>query len=159
VDRAAIYLGSEPPPGGGPPASLPHPELREGRPSISSPSAQPAAARDRDADRVPGRQLVPTPASTATCAPVEPAAAMVCPLVARRLCLGRSGVRRVPHRWTNDQRRWRRGRAGSVRSRTRLYENARQAYPAERGPGPIIQSEKLAVVGTFASGPRTRSEP
>lgn len=160
VDRVAIYLGSDPrhltvahl-------AGLPHPELREGqsldltavggRLQRRAIEEQTAFQVDDGSDEALGN---PALARRWDCG-----AAMILPLVARKTCLGLLLVsRRVPHHWTEDQREVAEALAAQASvtiENARLYENARRAYrELNEAQARIIQTEKLAVVGTFASG-------
>jgi signal transduction histidine kinase len=85
------------------------------------------------------------------------AAALILPLVARRATLGLlvlSSAR--PHHWTEDQidvAEALASQASVALENARLYEKARRAYrELNEAQARIIQSEKMAVVGTFASG-------
>jgi len=160
VDRAAIYLGSDPrhlivahl-------AGLPHPELREGQPLdlvTLRASLQQRAIETQTAFQVDDWKF-DAHVNRDLARRWDTAAAMVCPLVARKLCLGLLVVsRRVHHHWTNDQREVAEALAAQASvtiENARLYENARRAYrELNEAQARIIQSEKLAVVGTFASG-------
>jgi signal transduction histidine kinase len=160
VDRAAIYLGSDPrhmtvahl-------AGLPHPELREGQildlVAVGG-SLQRRAMETQTAFLVDDWRKDPQ-VNRDLAKRWDAAAAMVFPLVARKVCLGLLLVnRRVPHRWTDDQREVAEALAAQASvtiENARLYENARRAYrELNEAQARIIQSEKLAVVGTFASG-------
>ena len=89
------------------------------------------------------------------------AAALILPLVARRATLGLLVLTSAPpHRWTEDQidvAEALASQASVALENARLYEKARRAYrELNEAQARIIQSEKMAVVGTFASGPRPR---
>jgi signal transduction histidine kinase len=160
VDRVAVYLGSDPrhltvahl-------AGLPHPELREGQPldlAARGASLQRRAIEEQLAFQVDDWQTDGR-VNHELARRWDGASAMVFPLVARKVCLGLLMVsRRVPHRWTEDQREVAEALAGQASvtlENARLYENARRAYrELNEAQARIIQSEKLAVVGTFASG-------
>jgi len=85
------------------------------------------------------------------------AAALILPLVARKATLGllvlTSGA---PHHWTEDQvdvAEALASQASVALENARLYDKARRAYrELNEAQARIIQSEKMAVVGTFASG-------
>ncbi len=84
-------------------------------------------------------------------------AALVMPLVARRTTLGLLVItKRVPHAWTDDQVEVAEALASQASvalENAHLYEKARRAYrELNEAQARIIQSEKMAVVGTFASG-------
>jgi signal transduction histidine kinase len=79
------------------------------------------------------------------------------PLVARRTTRGLLILtKRVPHMWTDDQvdvAEALASQASVAIENAHLYEKARRAYrELNEAQARIIQSEKMAVVGTFASG-------
>jgi signal transduction histidine kinase len=85
------------------------------------------------------------------------AAALILPLVARRATLGILVLTCAsPHRWTDDQvdvAEALASQASVALENARLYEKARRAYrELNEAQARIIQNEKMAVVGTFASG-------
>ena len=85
------------------------------------------------------------------------AAALILPLVARRATLGLLVLTsESPHRWTEDQvdvAEALASQASVALENARLYDKARRAYrELNEAQARIIQSEKMAVVGTFASG-------
>jgi signal transduction histidine kinase/putative methionine-R-sulfoxide reductase with GAF domain len=85
------------------------------------------------------------------------AAALILPLVARKATLGLLVISCAsPHRWTGDQvdvAEALASQASVALENARLYEKARRAYrELNEAQARIIQSEKMAVVGTFASG-------
>jgi signal transduction histidine kinase len=85
------------------------------------------------------------------------AAALILPLVARKATLGLLVLTsESPHRWTEDQvdvAEALASQASVALENARLYEKARRAYrELNEAQARIIQSEKMAVVGTFASG-------
>jgi signal transduction histidine kinase len=85
------------------------------------------------------------------------AAALILPLVARRTTLGLLVLTSAtPHVWTEDQidvAEALASQASVALENARLYEKARRAYrELNEAQARIIQSEKMAVVGTFASG-------
>jgi signal transduction histidine kinase len=85
------------------------------------------------------------------------AAALILPLVARKATLGLLVLTSErPHAWTEDQvdvAEALASQASVALENARLYEKARRAYrELNEAQARIIQSEKLAVVGTFASG-------
>lgn len=87
----------------------------------------------------------------------EKGSALLVPLVARRTVLGLLVLSRdAPHHWGADQVEIAEALAAQASvslENARLYENARRAYrDLSEAQGRIIQSEKLAVVGTFAAG-------
>lgn len=85
------------------------------------------------------------------------AAAIILPLVARKATLGLLVLTCAsPHRWTEDQldvAEALASQASVALENARLYDKARRAYrELNEAQARIIQSEKMAVVGTFASG-------
>jgi signal transduction histidine kinase len=85
------------------------------------------------------------------------AAALILPLVARKATLGLLVLTSAsPHRWTEDQvdvAEALASQASVALENARLYDKARRAYrELNEAQTRIIQSEKMAVVGTFASG-------
>jgi signal transduction histidine kinase len=87
----------------------------------------------------------------------EKGSALLVPLVARKTVLGLLVLsRQAPHHWGADQVEIAEALAAQASvslENARLYENARRAYrDLSEAQGRIIQSEKLAVVGTFAAG-------
>jgi len=85
------------------------------------------------------------------------AAALILPLVARKATLGLLVLTCAqPHPWTEDQvdvAEALASQASVALENARLYEKARRAYrELNEAQARIIQSEKMAVVGTFASG-------
>src|SRR5262249_16428198 len=87
----------------------------------------------------------------------EKGAALLLPLMARKTTLGLLLLSKPgPHRWEADQVDVAEALASQASvsiENARLYEKARRAYRELReAQARIIQSEKLAVVGTFAAG-------
>jgi signal transduction histidine kinase len=85
------------------------------------------------------------------------AAALILPLVARKATLGILVLTCAsPHVWTGDQvdvAEALASQASVAIENARLYEKARRAYrELNEAQARIIQNEKMAVVGTFASG-------
>ena len=85
------------------------------------------------------------------------ASGAILPLVARRTSLGLLVLTAAsPTRWTDDQvdlAEALASQASVALENARLYENARRAYrELNEAQARIIQNEKMAVVGTFASG-------
>ncbi len=85
------------------------------------------------------------------------AAALILPLVARKATLGLLVLTSAsPHRWTEDQvdvAEALASQASVALENAKLYDKARRAYrELNEAQARIIQSEKMAVVGTFASG-------
>jgi GAF domain-containing protein len=83
--------------------------------------------------------------------------AIVAPLLARNRLLGLLVLTRtMPHRWTDEQADLAEalGAQASVAiENARLYEDLRQAYnELKDAQQRLIQNERMAVVGTFASG-------
>jgi signal transduction histidine kinase len=160
VDRVHILLGSDPRKlTVAHLAGLPHPELRVGQEvdlTTLGPSLHRRALEEQRAfsiedwsrdDRV-NKEIARRWAG---------AAGLVLPLVARRVALGllvlTSGS---PKLWTDDQvdlAEALASQASVALENARLYEKARRAYrELNEAQARIIQSEKMAVVGTFASG-------
>lgn len=84
-------------------------------------------------------------------------AALILPLVARKTPLGLLLLSRgAPHEWTDDQTdvaETMASQASIALENAHLYEKARRAYrELNEAQARIIQNEKMAVVGTFASG-------
>jgi signal transduction histidine kinase len=84
-------------------------------------------------------------------------AALILPLVARKAPLGLLLLSRgAPHDWTDDQAdvaETMASQASIALENAHLYEKARRAYrELNEAQARIIQNEKMAVVGTFASG-------
>jgi signal transduction histidine kinase len=85
------------------------------------------------------------------------AAALVVPLVARKQTLGLLILaRRVPHRWSEVEGEVAEALAAQASvalENARLYADVRQAYQELKDTqDQMIRTEKMAVVGTFASG-------
>ncbi len=79
------------------------------------------------------------------------------PLVARERTLGLLVVTRaVPHRWTEEQLEAAEALAGQASvaiENARLYEEARRAYDhLKDAQQQLLQNERMALLGTFASG-------
>lgn len=160
VDRVHILLGSDPRDlVVGHVAGLPHPELRQGQ-SLDLTTFGDSLHRsaleqqrrlvtsDWAQDEGVNRELARRWAG---------AAAVVLPLVARKTALGLLVLTsEQPHAWTEDQLdvgEALASQASVALENARLYEKARRAYrELNEAQARIIQSEKLAVVGTFASG-------
>jgi signal transduction histidine kinase/putative methionine-R-sulfoxide reductase with GAF domain len=159
-DRVQILLGSDPRElTVAHLAGLPHPELREGQVLdlvVLGASLQRRAlvtqesfrltdwSEDERANREVARRW-------------EAAGALILPLVARRTTLGLLAItKRVPHAWTDDQLDVAEALASQAAvaiESAHLYEKARRAYrDLNEAQARIIQNEKMAVVGTFASG-------
>jgi signal transduction histidine kinase len=87
----------------------------------------------------------------------DSAAALILPLLARERALGLLVLtRRAPHRWSPEQvdvAEALAAQAAVALENVRLYEEARRSLQELRSAqARIIQSEKMAVLGTFASG-------
>jgi signal transduction histidine kinase len=160
VDRVHILLGSDPrrltvahl-------AGLPHPELREGRVLDLAAMGESLHRRaleeqvrldteDWSRDERVNKDIARRWAG---------AAALILPLVARKATLGLLVVTSAaPHRWTEDQvdvAEALASQASVALENARLYDKARRAYrELNEAQARIIQSEKMVVVGTFASG-------
>jgi signal transduction histidine kinase len=160
IERVHIFLGDDP-------HSLrvahlsglPHPELEEGQ--------------DVDAVRVganlyrlaiEGRALVRVDdweqdgrVNKALARRWETGSALVAPLLARNRLLGLLVLTRTkPHVWTDEQADLAEALAAQAAvaiENARLYEDLRQAYNELKDTQQrLIQNERMAVVGTFASG-------
>ncbi len=160
VDRVHILLGSDPRQlSVAHLAGLPHPELRKGQvldlaamgDSLHRRALEEQVRLDtedwsRD-DRV-NKDIARRWAG---------AAALILPLVARKATLGLLVLTSAsPHRWTEGQVDVAEAlatQASVALENARLYDKARRAYrELNEAQARIIQSEKMAVVGTFASG-------
>jgi signal transduction histidine kinase len=140
-------------------AGLPHPELREGQ-SLDLPALGASLLREalagQQAYRLKDWSSDPR-ANREIARRWDAAAALVLPLVARRTTLGLLVItKRVPHEWTDDQQDVAEALASQASvaiESAHLYEKARRAYrDLNEAQARIIQTEKMAVVGTFASG-------
>jgi signal transduction histidine kinase len=160
VDRVHILLGSDPRElVVGHLAGLPHPELRKGQPldltafgdslhRTALERQRRVAASDWTKDAGVNRELARRWAG---------ASALILPLVARKATLGLLVLTSErPHAWTDDQvdvAEALASQASVALENARLYDKARRAYrELNEAQTRIIQSEKMAVVGTFASG-------
>jgi signal transduction histidine kinase len=160
VDRVHILLGSDPRAlSVAHLAGLPHPELRKGQVLDLASLGESLHRRaleeqvrleteDWSRDPRVNRDIARRWAG---------AAALLLPLVARKATLGLLVLTsESPHRWTEDQvdvGEALASQASVALENARLYEKARRAYrDLNEAQARIIQSEKLAVVGTFASG-------
>ena len=159
-DRVHIFLGSDPTDlTVAHLAGLPHPELREGqRLDLVSLGAtlQRRALEEQAVFQVDDWRHDPR-VNQDIAERWEAASALLVPLVARRTTLGLLVLtRRDAHRWTEDQTEVAEALAAQASvaiENARLYEKARRAYrELNEAQARIIQSEKMAVVGTFASG-------
>jgi signal transduction histidine kinase len=160
VDRVQIFLGSEPRSlQVAHLAGLPHPELREGQLldlTVHGASLQRRALEEQqrfqvDDWRSDGR------VNKAVARRWDAASGLILPLVARKVPLGLLVLTRTtPRRWTEDQvdvAEALASQASVALENARLYEKARRAYrELNEAQARIIQNEKMAVVGTFASG-------
>ena len=159
-DRVQIFLGSDPRElTVAHLAGLPHPELREGQKldlvSLGSSLLPRALAEQRSFQVEEGRHDDRVNQDLAH--RWEAVSALVVPLVARKTTLGLLLLtKRDPQRWTKDQvdvAEALASQASVAIENARLYDNARRAYrELKAAQARIIQSEKMAVVGTFASG-------
>jgi signal transduction histidine kinase len=159
-DRVQIFLGSDPRElTVAHLAGLPHAELREGQKldlvSLGSSLLPRALAEQRSFQVEEGRHDDRVNQDLAH--RWEAVSAMVVPLVARKTTLGLLLLtKRDPQRWTKDQvdvAEALASQASVAIENARLYDNARRAYrELKAAQARIIQSEKMAVVGTFASG-------
>ncbi len=160
VDRVHILLGSDPRSlNVAHLAGLPHPELRKGQEldltalgeSLHRRALEQQVrletedwARDERVNKEIARRWAG-------------AAALILPLVARKATLGLLVLTSAsPHHWTEDQvdvAEALASQASVALENARLYDKARRAYrELNEAQARIIQSEKMAVVGTFASG-------
>ena len=160
VDRVHILLGSDPRELlVGHLAGLPHPELRKGQ------RVDLTALGDSLHRRALEQQVRLTASDWTKDAGVNRelarrwsgAAALLLPLVARKATLGLLVLTcERPHEWSEDQvdvAEALASQASVALENARLYDKARRAYrELNEAQARIIQSEKLAVVGTFASG-------
>ncbi len=160
VDRVHILLGSDPRQlTVAHLAGLPHPELRKGQ-SLDLTSMGHSLHRraleeqvrldteDWRRDEQVNKEIARRWAGTA---------ALILPLVARKATLGLLVLTsESPHHWTEDQvdvAEALASQASVALENARLYDKARRAYrELNEAQARIIQSEKMAVVGTFASG-------
>jgi signal transduction histidine kinase/putative methionine-R-sulfoxide reductase with GAF domain len=159
-DRVQIFLGSDPRElTVAHLAGLPHPELREGQKldlvSLGSSLLPRAVAEQRSFQVEEGRH--DDRVNQGLAHRWEAVSALVVPLVARKTTLGLLLLtKRDPQRWTKDQvdvAEALASQASVAIENARLYDNARRAYrELKAAQARIIQSEKMAVVGTFASG-------
>jgi len=160
VDRVHILLGSDPRQlTVAHLAGLPHPELRKGQlldlaglgPSLHRRALEEQVrlqVEDWTKDERVNREIARRWAG---------AAGLILPLVARKTTLGLLVLTCAsPHRWTEDQvdvAEALASQASVALENARLYAKARRAYrELNEAQARIIQSEKMAVVGTFASG-------
>jgi signal transduction histidine kinase/putative methionine-R-sulfoxide reductase with GAF domain len=160
VDRVHILLGSDPRSlSVAHLAGLPHPELRKGQEldlaalgeSLHRRALEQQVrletedwARDERVNKEIARRWAG-------------AAALILPLVARKATLGLLVLTSASaHHWTEDQvdvAEALASQASVALENARLYDKARRAYrELNEAQARIIQSEKMAVVGTFASG-------
>jgi signal transduction histidine kinase len=160
VDRVHILLGSDPRQlTVAHLAGLPHPELRKGQvfdltalgPSLHRRALEEQVrlqtenwAKDERVNKEIARRWAG-------------AAALILPLVARKATLGLLVLTSAsPHEWSESQvdvAEALASQASVALENARLYDKARRAYrELNEAQARIIQSEKMAVVGTFASG-------
>ena len=160
VDRVHILLGSDPQRlAVAHLAGLPHPELRRGQVldlTVLGDSLHRRAleqqvrlgtedwTRDPNVNKEIARRWAG-------------AAVLILPLVARRTTMGLLVLSSAsPQQWTEDQvdvAEALASQASVALENARLYDKARRAYrELNEAQARIIQSEKMAVVGTFASG-------
>jgi signal transduction histidine kinase/putative methionine-R-sulfoxide reductase with GAF domain len=160
VDRVHILLGSDPQRlAVAHLAGLPHPELRRGQVldlTVLGESLHRRAleqqvrlgtedwTRDPNVNKEIARRWAG-------------AAVLILPLVARRTTMGLLVLSSAsPQQWTEDQvdvAEALASQASVALENARLYDKARRAYrELNEAQARIIQSEKMAVVGTFASG-------
>ena len=160
VERVAVLLGADP-------ANmqvahlsgLPHPELQEGqRLDLVRLGAtlQIQALRERVALAVDDWSTDPR-VNAEVARRWEAAAGLVLPMLARDHVLGLLVLtRREPSRWTDEQVDVAEAFAAQAALKldnARLYEDARRAYEElSNAQDRVIQQEKMAVLGTFASG-------
>jgi len=160
VDRVHILLGSDPSRlAVAHLAGLPHPELRKGELIDLAQMGESLHRRALEQQlRLETEDWTNDPNVNKEIAERwAGAAALILPLVARRATLGLLVLTSAtPHRWTEDQidvGEALASQASVALENARLYEKARRAYrELNEAQARIIQSEKMAVVGTFASG-------
>ncbi len=160
ADRVQIFLGSDPRElTVAHLAGLPHPELRVGQrldlvalgatlPRHALAEQETFRLRDWGSESQANQELPRR---------WDAAATLIMPLVARRTTRGLLILtKRQPHVWTDDQvdvAEALASQASVAIENAHLYEKARRAYrELNEAQARIIQSEKMAVVGTFASG-------
>jgi signal transduction histidine kinase len=160
VERVAVLLGADP-------AhmqvahlsGLPHPELREGQKLDLlrlGATLQTQALRERTALAVDDWSTDPR-VNRDVARRWDAGAGLVLPMLARGHVLGLLVLtRRAPSRWTNEQVDVAEAFAAQAALKldnARLYEDARRAYEElSNAQDRVIQQEKMAVLGTFASG-------
>ena len=160
VERVAVLLGADP-------ANmqvahlsgLPHPELQEGQKLDLvrlGATLQIQALRERVALAVDDWST-DTRVNAEVARRWEAAAGLVLPMLARDHVLGLLVLtRRAPSRWTDEQVDVAEAFAAQAALKldnARLYEDARRAYEElSDAQDRVIQQEKMAVLGTFASG-------
>ena len=160
IDRVHILLGSDPHQlTVAHLAGLPHPELRVGQALDLTAMGESLHRRAlTEQVRLETEDWASDPRVNKTIARRwAGAAAVILPLVARKAPLGLLVLTCAsPHRWTEDQldvAEALASQASVALENARLYEKARRAYrELNEAQARIIQSEKMAVVGTFASG-------
>jgi signal transduction histidine kinase len=160
IDRVHILLGSDPRKlRVAHLAGLPHPELRVGQPLDLTALGESLHRRALTEQlRFETEDWEKDPRVNKTIAlRWAGAAAIILPLVARKTTQGLLVLTCAsPHRWTEDQldvAEALASQASVALENARLYEKARRAYrDLNEAQARIIQSEKMAVVGTFASG-------
>lgn len=160
ADRVHILLGSDPRRMAVAHVSgLPHPELREGQTldlEALKASLQRSVLEERRtltvddwrSDERVNRELARR---------WDAGSGIVIPLLARDRAQGLLAVvRTAPHHWTEEQVEVAEALAAQASvaiENARLYEEARRAYrELKEAQARIIQNEKMAVLGTFASG-------
>ena len=160
VDRVHILLGSDPRSlSVAHLAGLPHPELRRGQ--VLDLTAMGESLHRRALERQVRLETEDWAHDERVNKEIARrwagAAALILPLVARKATLGLLVLTSAsPHHWTEDQvdvAEALASQASVALENARLYEKARRAYrELNEAQARIIQSEKMAVVGTFASG-------
>jgi signal transduction histidine kinase len=159
-ERVVLFLGADPAHVRvGHLAGLPHPELRE-RQSLDLVKAGATlhvkALQERRSFSVEDWRTEPG-VNAALALRWDAGSAMVVPMMARERVLGLLVVtRRLPTRWTEVQLETAEAlasQAGVALESARLYDETRAAFrELKDAQERIIQSEKMAVLGTFASG-------
>jgi signal transduction histidine kinase len=160
VDRVQLLLGSEP-------RHLtvalvvgnPHPDLRQGQPvdlTTFGGSLHRRALEEQASFRV-GDWRTDDRVNRGLAERWGLGSALIIPLVARRATLGLLVLSHAgSHAWTDDQvdvAETLASQASVALENARLYEKARRAYrELNEAQARIIQGEKMAAVGTFASG-------
>ncbi len=160
TDRVHIFLGDDPHSlHVAHLAGLPHPELKEGQELDSvwvGANLYQVAIEGRVLVRVDDWETDER-VNKALARRWETGSALVAPLLARQRLLGLLVLTRArPHRWADEQADLAEALAAQASvaiENARLYEEQRRAYEELKAAQErLIQNERMAVVGTFASG-------